>query len=333
LSYKEFDQSTDVSTQLSVVNEIIPLTGTLFSGSEFYTKTYQNVVSGSALSGGFWQTVFDGAPASISSSALVDLTYGHSTASLLAGYSETFMNPEKERMYKQMAQILLGNKDSIFTFNSVPYNELFFFVFKRRIFKDEIKKGALSMDIQLTGSGAGTALSFTDAGGASAFTIGSAGDEAAVFSGSTEIGRAYYNAGIVAVATGAFIPVAAETQPHWSGSAELTDTAISGNIDNIVTGLRNHLNNVQFQNQTNLHSTIYFCRALNADFNYSTNSSFVDSDGRIVTTSGTDNQTRAYATSVGMYDINNNLLAVAKTSEPIKKSPDNEIIFRIKLSY
>jgi len=40
-----------VQSQLGVVNEVIPLTGTLFSGtSEYYTKTYINITSGSALS-------------------------------------------------------------------------------------------------------------------------------------------------------------------------------------------------------------------------------------------------------------------------------------------
>ena len=134
------------------------------------------------------------------------------------------------------------------------------------------------------------------------------------------------------MATGAFTQVAV---PVWSGSVTLNQSAITGTIDNIIDGYRNHSVNeaVQFQNQTNLHSTIYFCRALNADFNYSTNSTFIDADGRILPTSGSDNQTRTYITTVGLYDINNNLLGVAKVSEPVKKSPDTELIFRIKLSF
>jgi hypothetical protein len=59
----------------------------------------------------------------------------------------------------------------------------------------------------------------------------------------------------------------------------------------------------------------------------------VDSDGRILPTSGTDNQTCSYPTGIGLYDINNNLLAIAKISEPVKKSPDSEIVVRCRLSY
>ena len=339
MSFREFNQSTDIATQLSVVNEVIPLTGAFFSGTDFYTKTYINITSGSAVSGGFWQTVFDGAPTSISSSALVDFTYGHSSASLLQGYSETFENSEKQRVYQQMATLLLGSKNSIFSFNSVNYYELFFVLLKRRIYKDEIKKGNTTIIVRVSGTGAGAladTLTLTDNGAASAFTVGPSGDEAPLFSGSTQVGRVYYNAGIIAFATGVFLAPTATNSVHWSGSAGMLNTVpVTGNLDSIVYGLRQHIVNdgIQFLNQTNLHSTTYFCRALNSDFNYSTNPTFVDSDGRILPTSGTDNQTRTYPTKIGLYDINDNVLAVASLSEPVKKSPDSEIVTRVRLSF
>jgi len=275
-----------------------------------------------------------GSPSSISSSALIDLTYGHSSASLLDGFSETFLNTEKNRIYEQMASYLLGDKGSIFTFGSNQFYECFFFCFKRRIFKDEISKGNTNFVIQMTGS-ANDSLSLTDTGAASSYVIGKAGEEADLFSGSTAVGKVFFNAGIVAIATGAFVPVALDHSPHWSGSAlaELDNNCISGSIDNVIDGLRNHLNNIQINNQTNLHSTIYFARGFNSEFNYSSNPTFVDSDGRIIPTSGTDNQSRTYITSVGLYDVQNNLLGVAKLSEPVKKSPDSELTIRIRLSY
>ena len=167
---------------MSVVNEVLPLTGAFFSGTEFYTKTYINITSGSAVSGGFWQSVFDGAPTSISSSALVDLTYGHSSASLRATPGETFINNEKQRIYQQMANILLGSKNSLFSFNSVNYHELFFLLLKRRIFKDEVKKGDTRITVQTASGSATDRLTLSDAGAASAFTVGVAGDEAPLFS-------------------------------------------------------------------------------------------------------------------------------------------------------
>jgi len=338
VSFSELDQSQDISTQLSVINEVIPLTGTFFSGATAFKKSYINITSGSAASGGFFETIYDGSPTSISASALIDLTYGHSSASLLAGYTETYLNAEKQRVYREMAGLLLGNPNSFFSFNSNTKHELFFFSFKRRIFKDEVKKGNTSIELQVSGVvAANDTLTLSDAGAASSYVVGPSGDEAALYSGSTEVGKIYYNAGVVAMMTGVFLSPTTNASVYWSGSTagrmNLNQTPISATIDNVVDGLRNRVNDIQFQNQTNIHSTIYFCRALNNQFNYSTNQTFVDSDGRIIPTSGTDNQTRTYPTSVALADLQNNILAVAKLSEPVKKSPDSELVFRVRLSY
>jgi hypothetical protein len=238
-----------------------------------------------------------------------------------------------------MAALLLGSQTSLFTFNSTPCHEVFFVNLKRRIFKDEIKKGNTSINLQITGTSVASvnSLTLTDSNAASVFTVGPAGDEATLYSGSTEVGKVYYNAGIIAFASGVFLSPTSAQSVYWSGSTanrmNMNQSAISGNIDNFLYGFRQRINNIQFLNQTNLHSTLYFCRALNSDFNYSSNPTFIDSEGRIIPTSGTDNQTRTYITSVGLYDINNNLLAVGKLSEPVKKSPDNELVVKCRLSY
>jgi hypothetical protein len=305
--------------------------------AHFILKIILILLLGSVVSGGFWTTVFDGAPTSVSASALVDLTFGISTGSAVYGYSETFLKTEKNRVYEQMAKLLLGSENNLFNFNSTIYHELFFILMKRRIYKDEIKKGNTTINIQVSGTTLGTPLNILDTGASTAYTVGSAGDEAFLYSGSTVIGKVYYNAGIIALATGVFSPVASTGMVYWSGSTAansyLNQVAVTGNVDNVVYGLKNRINLIQFNNQTNLHSTIYFCRALNSNCNYSTNPSFIDSEGRIRVTSGSDNQTRSYITTIGLYDINDNLLAVAKASEPIKKSPDNELVFRVRLSY
>ena len=337
ISLKDFDQTKDISTQLSIVNEVIPLTGTFFTGT-FYTKKYINITSGSSVSGGFWETIFDGAPSSISSSALVDLTFGTSVSSSISSFGETYLKSQKQRVYKEFAGHLLNDKKGLFTFNSVRFDDLFFMSFRRRIFKDEINKGNTRITLQLSGNSADT-LILTDAGGATSFTVGPAGEEAALFSGSSHVGRVYYNAGIVAIGTGAFGPNNGVAGIYWSGtiatnsSGTLQAVAVTGTIDNVVDGFKNRLQQCNFNNQTNLHSTIYFCRALHDEFNYSSNPSFIDTDGRIIPTSGSDNQTRSYITKVALLDIQDNILGVASLSEPVKKSPDSELIVKVRLSY
>lgn len=337
MSFKDLDMTKDISTQQSIVNEVIPLTGTFFTGT-LYTKKFINIVSGSAVSGGFWESVYDGAPTSISSSALVDLTFGTSVSSSISSYSETYMKAQKQRVYQEFAGHLLNDKKGLFTFNSVRFDDLFFLTFKRRIFKDEVSKGNTRITIQLSGNTADT-LILTDGGAATSFTVGPAGDEAPLFSGSTHIGRVYYNAGIVAIGSGAFGKNNAIDGIYWSGSLRTTHSgtlmsvAVTGTIDNVIDGFKNRINQCNFNNQTNLHSTIYFLTANHDEFNYSSNPSFLDSDQRIIPTSGTDNTTRTYITKCGLYSIQNELLAVASLSEPVKKSPDALVSVKIRLSY
>ena len=41
----------------------------------------------------------------------------------------------------------------------------------------------------------------------------------------------------------------------------------------------------------------------------------------------------SYVTTVGLYSADNELLAVAKLSEPLKKTPDTELTLRVRLDY
>ena len=41
----------------------------------------------------------------------------------------------------------------------------------------------------------------------------------------------------------------------------------------------------------------------------------------------------SYLTTIGLYSPDNELLAVAKLSEPLKNTPSNEATFRVRLDY
>ena len=122
----------------------------------------------------------------------------------------------------------------------------------------------------------------------------------------------------------------------------IPDFVVSGSIDNIVDhfGYSRFGSGVQsaftFQNVTNINSTLIFCRASADEFNYSSNATFTDSDDRIVVIDpGQDDlqQTFTYITSVGLYDANDNLLAVAKLSRPVEKSPERDLTLRVRLDF
>ena len=79
-------------------------------------------------------------------------------------------------------------------------------------------------------------------------------------------------------------------------------------------------------------SKIYFCRVPHNKFNYSSNPTYVSSSKIVVKNQSTDNPV-SYITTVGLYNDSNQLVAVAKLSEPLKKDPTNDITLRVRLDY
>jgi hypothetical protein len=45
------------------------------------------------------------------------------------------------------------------------------------------------------------------------------------------------------------------------------------------------------------------------------------------------NNPRTYLTSVGLYDTNNELLAIGKLSRPTQKSFDNELLIKVRIDF
>ena len=111
-------------------------------------------------------------------------------------------------------------------------------------------------------------------------------------------------------------------------SEALTGSSISSSADN----LRHRFDNLQFNNTVELNSTIYFCRMNHNEFNYSGNPTYLSSSQIRVKQVSTD-QPVSYVTTVGLYSENNELLAVGKLSEPLKKTPANEFTIRTRLDY
>ena len=178
-------------------------------------------------------------------------------------------------------------------------------------------------------------------------------DLAAGTAGARPVGLVFYQAGIAVLTSSVFFPAgtnggilggaAAATgstaylgdgSPATPGlrsvTAQFVDVAISGNCDN----LRNRIQNISFNNTTELNSTVYFCRANAHEFNYSSNPTYLSgSQIRVRDAANPDAEPVAYVTTVGLYGKNNEMLAVAKTSEPLKKSPSNELTLRVRLDY
>jgi hypothetical protein len=337
--------NNDIASTRTLLHESIPVTGSIVSG----TYADNNIKN---YSHNMFQSVYDYPYLSSSSNHIFDITCGFTATSALSGSTNMVDGDKKMEVYNQMAQVLAGydhtgsirefDADGDFTGGS-KIKSAFFLNFARLLTKDEVKKGS----VQLKFGTAAYASPFTgsvtlfDANAASSYKVNSpAGEYGLLFTSSvasgtsygTPVGLFYYQAGIAVVTSSVFVSSLGTLQATYSGSATSNQAIVSSSITNNATALRNRIENVQFNNTTELNSTVYFCRVGNNEYNYSSNPTYLNGSKIRVKNEASDNPT-SYITTVGLYSADNELLAVAKLSEPIKKDPTNELILRVRLDY
>jgi len=91
-----------------------------------------------------------------------------------------------------------------------------------------------------------------------------------------------------------------------------------------------------FQNNTQINSTLIFCRATADEFNFSSNPTYTDSEGRIVVIDESQQSIQkafSFITTVGLYDANEQLLAVSKLSRPVEKNDEKDLTMRVRLDF
>lgn len=339
-TFKTFLNDDVVSTK-SLLHEYIPVTGTIVTGTygDNNIKNYGH---------GMFQSVYDYPYLSSSANHIFDITVGLSPA--LSGANNT-QNAKKIQIYNQMAQILAGNDttgsilkfdvDGDITAGGTKHENVFFLNFSRLLTKDEIKKGTFSF---VVGTGSGTSgaqntsslLTISDYGAATEYRVNSpAGEYGILYTGSaavegTGVGLLYYQAGIAVITASVFNQ--AVIDPTKTGATAVEQAFTGSTIETICNGIRSHWNNCQFNNTTELNSTIYFCRVNHNEFNYSSNPTYLSSSQIRIKNDENDLPT-SYITTVGLYSSDNELLATAKLSEPLKKTPENEMILRVRLDY
>jgi len=329
----------DVTSTRTLLHESIPVTGTIVSGTYGTFGSEANIKN---YSHGMFQSVYDYPFLSSSSNHIFDITCGYSNSSALSAPTNSD-HTKKVAIYNQMAQVLAGHDESgsIRRFDAdgdlssgTKHDDVFFVNFSRLLSKDEIKKGTFSATF-MTGAYAtpdSNLVTISDTGADTSFKTNSpAGEYGLLKRGSTNVGLLYYQAGVAVLTASVLEGAAAGFKFNVGGdgvSGSLTGSTIQANADN----LRHHLHNVSFNNTTELNSTIYFCRVNHNEYNYSANPTYT-SGSRIRVKNNTIDNPVSYITTVGLYSADNELLATAKLSEPLKKDPTNEMILRVRLDY
>ena len=122
----------------------------------------------------------------------------------------------------------------------------------------------------------------------------------------------------------------------------IPDLACSASIDDFLEHIcstrfdSGSFTTITFQNNTQINSTLVFCRAEADEFNFSTNPTYTDAEGRIVVIDESSQGIQkafSFITSVGLYDANEELIAVAKLSRPVEKNDEIDLTFRVRLDF
>jgi len=368
-TYKNLSRQ-DVSNVKTRLHEAIPITGSIVSGTyaETNIKTYAHGMFQSVYDYPYLSSsanhIFDitvGASTSWPSSSLVTeqkqkkSNIYNQMAQILAGYDET-------------GSIRLIDRDGVFSTTGVTdvtkHTSLVYLNFARLLNKDEIQKESFSIEFAASSGYTQPAknsirIKLFDSGALSNYRINSPAGEYGILyltnsagspvSGTTyqaggasavQAGLIFYQAGVVAInpyvfmanaETGSIGPLSASMQLNSAGNT-ISQLLTGSTIDQIATGIRNRIYNISFNNTTELNSTIYFCRVNSGEFNYSSNPTYLSGSKIVVKNNATDVPV-SYFTTVGLYSSDNELLAVAKLSEPLRKDPSIEHTIRVRLDY
>jgi len=205
-------------------------------------------------------------------------------------------------------------------------------------------------------------LIVTDVGAASnierSVVGGDVGNVVLASNTSQTMGLIFYQQGIVVldmkkvfsagqIITGSIDSVTPDAESMRPGTAKISGSfiphfVVSSSIDDILshvaeTRFGSGSNTfLTFQNNTQINSTLVFCRATADEFNYSSNPTYTDSAGRIVVIDSSQSLTQksfAFVSTVGLYDANEQLLAVAKLSRPVEKNDEKDLTFRVRLDF
>lgn len=353
--YKTFLDSDMVKGKVELVT-----TGMWSNDSGSLTTFFTSSAQTTSTNGKYFWEVYN-TNSSDTQEVQFSIAYGHANGSGSVSLATNSLSTLATRAtYSQYKSILLNPNDSYFSFENsdrtlVDSKSIYVINVSRERFREKIDPG--NWEIALSGSN-GTFTFIDDSGKKFSDTAGYAGRVFKVVSGSLNIGTQNQSTIVNSTAPnglgyGLFYPDRGiiVLNPAAMGSllGNVTFSTGSGHSEtgNVSGSLSTQ---VEAYNQARLFSSIklgskfvarrteqistehFFVRATNREFNYTNNPTAVNSNGTLVYDDFITNPT-TYITTIGLYNDSNELIAVAKTSQPIPKSPDKEVLIRVKLSF
>jgi uncharacterized protein YfiM (DUF2279 family) len=335
MSFKRFDPEDFVVSSDSI-------TSTLWStGTPTLTSFFTSSAQVASSAGNYYISVYN--TSSTDQETQFDIVY----ADLLGSGSELYNtivpgNSYSKTMYGQYRSMILEDENASFTFgngtNVISGSHFWVLSIERARYKQSLFPGSLN----LTLSGSGGIINLTDDSQDNPINtfIGSS-RVLQLISGSNGTAGSLANSGYVA-GSGSYGLVFPDL-----GTIILNPFAISQSIQ-VAPSRSNNSDGLNPQTLFNaislgaafslnseetITSDYIFVRARNSEFNYSENPSFISGSTGEVIYDNFINAPQVYATTIGMYNDSNELLAVAKMSRPLLKDFTKEALVRVKLDF
>ncbi|MAG27129.1 hypothetical protein CMI47_16455 [Candidatus Pacearchaeota archaeon] len=326
------------------------------SSTGFYTSSVQ-----SGSSGNYYYDVYDKAGTDSTREVQFAVAYGHRDGK--GSLSTSVGNNPTKAIYSQFRNIAIQNPNSNTQFNfnangesSTNYlaDDIWVININRARYREKMDPG--NWELHLSGSTLGSGISvmgqklklIDDSGATADSTIRDSQRVFNVVSGSIssgtsvtpeahtavlqtaidsagsygyfypELGVIVLNANAISSSTGLSLPRSTDSNDN---SAQTLWTAIEGG------------NFFQARREEQIKSSHYFCRVESGQYNWSQNPTYyTGSNGNLTNPTFIQNP-KSYITTVGLYNDNNELLAVAKLSQPLLKSQDREAVIKVRLDF
>ena len=353
-TYTKFDPVNDV-----VANQTEVVTAGLWSDNLASLTTYYTASGQTTSQRRYYVDVYQDTPTADGAAIQYSLAFGHALGSGSNSQGQLNDSPSKA-IYSQYRQLLLNPTDTRFTTAGSGSTDYIYVVnFKRNRVKERLDAGNFELPLRVisgsrptnaTGSVAVSGsriITLIDDSSIASATIVGAGKVYNIVSGSINngvhnsaapiyFGLAYPDYGTL-VLDGKMLDQHLNYQTNTGSSVEGNNHfamhhSISGSalLTNPSTA---DPYGFQARNSEKVTSTHYFVRIKNAEYNFSNNPSYVTGSVGQIAQSTFIGDPKTYITTVGLYNDRQELLAVAKLSQPLLKSFQREALIRVKLDY
>ena len=350
--YKRFGEFDKVNAKVEVIT-----TGLWTGDTGSLTAAYTSSTQVAAASGDYYYNVYNADPATDTTAEVqFGVAYGHvnGSGSVSLANSDDALLASKAN-YAQYKSVILDPTDSKFSFENgagtlVDSNDIYAINVNRSRYREKMDPGNWSLT--LTGTG-GTHTFIDDSGKKFGDKLGKAGRVFKVVSGSLNLGTEneatinstvssgdvgfglfYPDRGIIILSPAALEDAVGNVNVNGASVSIAGSASTSAEQENhkILVNAINVGGDFQARRTENVTTQHFFVRATNREFNYSNNPTYVNASGNFAeSTFETDPQT--YITTIGLMNDANEMIAVAKTSQPIQKSFDKEVLIKVKLSF